>query len=107
MEQMHRRDTFKPVLPSDFSPQNKSEVLESIILFKEKRYGKIKERNFVDGNKQIKIISKEEPAIPIAILESELITSVINAHEENMWKGLKYPTLSSKLKSRIKKTKSQ
>ena len=37
MEQMHMQDTFKPVLLSDFSPQNKSEVLESIVLLKEKR----------------------------------------------------------------------
>ena len=46
MEQMHMWDTFKHVLPIDFSPQKKQEVLESIMLLKEKQDRSIKVRTF-------------------------------------------------------------
>src|SRR5210317_402532 len=42
MEQLHMRDTFRPVLPSNLTPEKKKEVLESIMLLKQKRDGTIK-----------------------------------------------------------------
>ena len=47
------RDTFKLVLPSDLSPKNKVEFLESIMLLKEKRDRKTKGRNCTDEKKKI------------------------------------------------------
>ena len=52
MEQMNMRDTFKLVLPSDLSPKNKVEFLESIMLLKEKRDRKTKGRNCTDEKKK-------------------------------------------------------
>ena len=46
MEQMHMWDTFKHVLPIYLSPQKKQEVLESIMLLKEKQDRSIKVRTF-------------------------------------------------------------
>src|SRR5210317_1748750 len=82
MEQLHMRDTFKPVLPSNLTPEKKKEVLESIMLLKQKRDGTIKGRNCADGRKQREFTSKEEAASPTVKLESAFLTSVIEAHEE-------------------------
>ena len=82
MEQLHLRTTFKPVLPSDLTQEKKKEVLEGIMLLKEKKDGTIKGRNVADGRRQREFIDKHEAASPTAKLESILITSVIDAKEE-------------------------
>ena len=79
MEQLHLRTSFKPVVPSDLTPSKKKEVLESIMLLKEKKDGTIKGRDVADGRKQRGFIDKNEAASPTAKLESVLITSVIDA----------------------------
>ena len=56
MEQMHIH--FKPVLTSNLSPQNKINVLESIIFLKEKQEGTIKGIICADGCKKRKLTSK-------------------------------------------------
>src|SRR5210317_1729044 len=81
MEQLHMRDTFKPILPSNLIPEKKKEVLESIMLLKQKRDGTIKGRNCADGKKQREFTSKEEAASPTVKLESVFLTSVIEAHK--------------------------
>src|SRR5210317_1366865 len=81
MEQLHMRDTFKPVLPSNLTPEKKKEVLESIMLLKQKRDGTIKGRNCADGRKQREFTSEEEAASTTVKLESVFLTSVIEAHE--------------------------
>src|SRR5210317_406046 len=81
MEQLHMRDTFKPVLPSNLTPKKKKEMLKSIMLLKQKRDGTIKGRNCADGRKQRECTSKEEAASPTVKLESVFLTSVIEAHE--------------------------
>src|SRR5210317_575036 len=81
MEQLHMRDAFKPVLPSNLTPEKKKEVLESIILLKQKRDGTIKGRNCADGRKQREFTSKEAAASPTVKFESVFLTSVIEAHE--------------------------
>src|SRR5210317_1045814 len=81
MEQLHMRDTFKPVLPSNLTPEKKKEVLESIMLLKQKRDGTIKGRNCDDGRKQREFTSKEKAASPTVKLESVFLTSVIKAHK--------------------------
>src|SRR5210317_2267659 len=75
MEQLHMRDTFKPVLPSNLTPEKKKEVLESITLLKQKRDGTIKGRNCADGRNQREFTSKEEAASPTVKLESVFLTS--------------------------------
>src|SRR5210317_1489638 len=81
MEQLCMRDTFKPVLLRNLIPEKKKEVLESIMLLKQKRDGTIKGRNCADGRKQREFTSKEEAASPTVKLESVFLTSVIEAHE--------------------------
>ena len=38
LEQQHMRDSFKPVIPADLSPEQKDQILNSIMLLKEKRW---------------------------------------------------------------------
>ena len=82
MEQQHLRETFRPVLPSNLTPEKKKEVLESIMLLKEKKDGTVKGRNVADGRKQREFIGKHKATSPTAKLESILITLVIDAKEE-------------------------
>ena len=49
MEQLHFRNTFKPVLPSNLSEGEKKKVIESLMFLKEKRDGTIKGRTCGDG----------------------------------------------------------
>src|SRR5210317_1129567 len=81
MEQLHMRDTFKPVLPSNLAPEKKKEVLEFIMLLKQKRDGTIKGIYCADGRKKRKFIKKEEAASSTVKLESVFLTSVIEASE--------------------------
>ena len=52
MKQMHFRDTFQPVLPSDLSQEEKNKTIESLMFLKEKRDGTIKAYTCGDGRKQ-------------------------------------------------------
>ena len=81
MKQLHLRETFKPVLPKNLTPEKKKRVLESIMLLKEKKDGTIKGLNCADGRRQRDFISKSEATSPTVKLESILITSVIDAKE--------------------------
>ena len=51
MRQLYLRDTFEPRHRHDLSSKEKSEVLESYISLKLKRYGKIRGHTFAGGNK--------------------------------------------------------
>jgi hypothetical protein len=57
-------------------------VLESHIFLKQKRYGKIKGRTVDGGNKQRDYISKENASSPTVATESVLLSSIIDAEEE-------------------------
>ncbi len=66
LEQLHLRDTFNPLMPSDMSVEDKKKAFESIIFLKEKRDGRLKARACADGRKQRGEIAKEDAASPTA-----------------------------------------
>ena len=81
LEQLLLRETFKPLMPSDMSREDKREALESTIFLKEKRDGRLKARACADGRKQRGEIAKEDAASPTVSLEAALTTATIDAKE--------------------------
>ena len=81
MEQLHYRDTFKPVNHRSLSKKEYEKVLESHMFLKQKRDESIKGRMVARGNKQRGTIDKEDAALPTAALESVLLTSTIDDAE--------------------------
>ena len=81
MSQMHYRDSFKPVIPSDLDPIQKRKVLDSLAFIKEKRDGRVKTRMCADGRKQRIDEKKGENTSPTATTEAVIITSTIDAKE--------------------------
>jgi hypothetical protein len=81
MNQLHGRGCFKPVHINDYEPKMRRNAMESIMFLTEKRDGTIKARNVTDGRTQRDWMSKEETASPTVLLESLLLTAVIDAKE--------------------------
>ena len=81
LKQLHWRDTFEPINPSDLTPEELKEVLESHMFLKEKRDQSVKGRVVAGGDKQRGKIDKLDASSPTAALESVLLTAVIDAHE--------------------------
>ena len=52
LEQLHRRDAFRPVITENLAEKHKHESLALIMFLKEKRDGPIKGCGVVDGRKQ-------------------------------------------------------
>jgi hypothetical protein len=74
LSQLHHRDTFEPVNPSNLSNEERKQVLESHLFLKEKRDASVKGRMVAGGNKQRGTIDKQDASSPTAALESVLIT---------------------------------
>jgi hypothetical protein len=81
IEQLHNRGCFKPIHIESYGSESWRQVMESIMFLTEKRDGTIKARNVTDGRKQRTWMSKEEAASPTVMLESLLLTAVIDAKE--------------------------
>jgi hypothetical protein len=81
MQQLHFRDTFKPMHWYELTHTQKQSVLESHMFLKEKRTGEIKGRTVAGGNKQRDFLSKEEVTSPTVATESVLLTCIIEADE--------------------------
>ena len=82
LEQLHLRDTFKPVLPSGLNREEQKQALESLLFLKEKRDGNLKGRAYADDRKQRAYIPKEDAASPTVSLEAVLLTATIEAEEK-------------------------
>ena len=54
LEQLHRKDAFRPVRTENLTKKLKHKSLALLILLKEKRYRSIKRRGVADGRKQQK-----------------------------------------------------
>ena len=52
MEQLHKREVFKPMHPDEMTPSEKKKILESLIFLVEKRSGEIKARTCANGSAQ-------------------------------------------------------
>ena len=79
--QLHKQNTFVPVLATKLSKKAKKEALNLITMIKQKRCGKIKGRACADGRKQRRYIRKEDVASPTVQLNSLLLTLLIDAQE--------------------------
>jgi hypothetical protein len=81
IEQLHNRGCFKPIHIESYGSASRQQVMGSIMFLTEKRDGTIKARNVTDGRKQRTWMSKEEAASPTVMLESLLLTAIIDAKE--------------------------
>ena len=64
-------------------------ILEYHLFLKKNRYGNIKERTLVGGNKQRDFISRKDSISPTVATESVLLTCIVDAEENNflqLWK---------------------
>ena len=82
LEQLHYRDTFKPVNHRSLSKKWYEKLLGSHLFLKQKRDESIKGQMVAGGNKQRVTIDKEYSTLPTAALESVLLTSKIDSAEE-------------------------
>ena len=64
------------------TPEERRKAMESLIFLTEKRDGTIKARQCANGSVQRKWMGKEESTSPTALLESILLTAVIDAMEK-------------------------
>ena len=79
--QLHERQVLKPRHGSKLSPEAKRRSLNYLMFLKEKRCGKIKARGCADGRKQRAWIGKDEASSPTVMIESLLLSCVIDATE--------------------------
>ena len=82
VSQLHKRGVFDPVNVSTLTEEERSRVLDLLIFLTQKRDGSAKARTCVDGRPQHLWMDKDEAASPTVLLESVLLTSVIDAREE-------------------------
>jgi hypothetical protein len=81
LSQLHLRYTFESIDPKKLSPKESKRIMESHMFLKLKRDGTLKGRTVAGGNKQHSTIDKVEASSPTVLLESVLLTSVIDAKE--------------------------
>ena len=81
LQQLHDRQVLKPQHGSKLSVEAKRRSLNYLMFLKEKRCGKIKARGCADGRKQRAYIGKEEASSPTVMIESLLLSCVIDAAE--------------------------
>ena len=79
MNQLHQRNTFKPMHYKDLTSYQKQMLLESHMFLKEKRDSKIKGRTVAGGDKQRDYISKEDVSLPTVSNEAVLLTCIVDA----------------------------
>ena len=80
-KQLHFRNTLKQIYWKEMDDTQRKSILESHILLKKNRYGKIKRITVVCGNKQRDYISKGDSSSPIIVTESVLLSCIIYAKE--------------------------
>jgi hypothetical protein len=80
--QMCKRTCFAPVSIKEMTSQERKKAQEAIMFLTEKRDGSIKGRMVYNGKPTRKWLTREYCMSPTAALESIMLTSVIDAHEE-------------------------
>jgi hypothetical protein len=81
MDQLHRRDVFKPLEAKELTKEEKQKTMESHIFLKEKKDGSIKGRTVAEGRKQRGHVSKEDASSPTPSLDAILLSCIIDAME--------------------------
>ena len=80
---IHKLDTYEPIMASDLSWEENKNALESLIFITEKRNGDIKARKLADGSKQRTYdgYDKADGSSPTVTTESIFFTGVVDARE--------------------------
>ena len=81
LQQLHNRKIPKPVHPEGLSKAQCAKVLEYLMFSKEKQSGVIKGWGCTDGCPQRLYTGKAESASPTVLMDSVLLTAVIEAQE--------------------------
>ena len=79
LQQLHNRKIPKPIHPEGLSNEQFAKVLEYLMFLKEKRSGVIKGCGCADGRQQHLYTGKAESTSPSILIESVLLTAVIEA----------------------------
>ena len=83
IEQLHQRNSFKPINVSSMTDKEKARVQDAIMLLAQKdSEDEVKSRLVYNGKEIRKWLSREETASPTVSLESIKLTFAIDAHEE-------------------------
>ena len=82
VSQLHKQGVFDPVDVSTLNEEEQIHVLDLLIFLTQKRDGSAKAWTCVDGRPQRLWMDKDEAASPTVLLESVLLTSMIDAREE-------------------------
>jgi hypothetical protein len=81
VKQLHERAVFEPINIDDLIPIEKKRAMESLIFLTGKRSEEVKERMCANGSTQRSYVDRGEVASPTAVIDSIIITSVIDAKE--------------------------
>jgi hypothetical protein len=85
LNQLHKRGTFVPVLPSEMTDDDKKKIVDAIALIEEKRDGRVKGRVVAAGNQQREQLKKDGEDVkvssPTVSLEAIMLTCIIEALE--------------------------
>jgi len=83
IEQLHKRNSFKPINACNITDGEKARVQDAIVLLTQKESQvDVKSRLVYNGKETRKRLSREETASPTVSLESINLTFAIDAHEE-------------------------
>ena len=81
LEQLHRRDAFRPVRKENITEKQKHELLALLMFLKEKQYGLIKGCGVADERKQREKIKPKDVTSPTVSTEAFMLTETIDALE--------------------------
>ena len=82
MKQLHDRIAFDPLDVANMMLEERQKALESLIFVKEKCNETLKGRVGTDGRKQCEFANLNDAASPTALLESIVLTAIIDTKEE-------------------------
>ena len=82
IQQLHQRNSFRPIDVNNMTDKEKSRVQDTIMLLAQKDSDEVKSRLVYNGRETRKWLSREETASPTVSLESINLTLAIDPHEE-------------------------
>jgi hypothetical protein len=81
LQQLHNRKVMVPKDANKLTHKEKKVALEYLIFQKEKQCGKIKGRGYANGRKQQEFLNKEDMTSPTVMMESVMLSCMIDAKE--------------------------
>ena len=81
MEQLHKRTCFTPINIADLTPEEKKQVMDSLIFLVEKKGGTVKGQTCANGSIQRAWTDKDDTTSPTVASESIMLIATIEAKE--------------------------